>query len=362
LERRAFFVGPNASGKSNLLDALRFLRDIVAVGGGLREAVRARGNVAEIRSFAATRNANVRTEVDIGDDTTPSRWTYALEFAARKASGDPYVVNESVLEGVSGKVVLSRPDAVDAADEARLSQTALEQVNSNKPFREIADFLSSISYLHVVPQIVRDTSRSIGANDPFGGDLVERINATPKRTRDSRLQIMQEVLQIAVPQLTDLELEVDKKGVPHLRARYVHWRPQGAWQRQDRFSDGTLRLLGLIWALQESTGPLLLEEPEMSLNAALVSALAPMIAKAARRSRRQVLITTHSADLLADGVDLSEVHLLQVSDQGTEICSSGDLEDVRRLVEGGVPLGEAILPKSKAKGIERLPLLELMTS
>jgi len=33
LTRRAFFVGPNASGKSNLLDALRFMRDLVSVGG-----------------------------------------------------------------------------------------------------------------------------------------------------------------------------------------------------------------------------------------------------------------------------------------------------------------------------------------
>ena len=35
---RAFIVGPNASGKSNLLDALRFLRDLARPGGGLTAA------------------------------------------------------------------------------------------------------------------------------------------------------------------------------------------------------------------------------------------------------------------------------------------------------------------------------------
>ena len=34
LRERQFIVGPNASGKSNLLDIFRFFRDIVKVDGG----------------------------------------------------------------------------------------------------------------------------------------------------------------------------------------------------------------------------------------------------------------------------------------------------------------------------------------
>jgi len=49
LQRRVFLVGPNASGKSNFLDAFRFLYDIVSVGGGFQEAVRKRGGVSSIR-------------------------------------------------------------------------------------------------------------------------------------------------------------------------------------------------------------------------------------------------------------------------------------------------------------------------
>jgi predicted ATPase len=45
LSRRVFLVGPNASGKSNLLDVFRFLHDVVSVGGGLEEAVRKRQGV-----------------------------------------------------------------------------------------------------------------------------------------------------------------------------------------------------------------------------------------------------------------------------------------------------------------------------
>ena len=39
LTDRVFVIGPNASGKSNLLDVLSFLRDIAKAGGGLQGAV-----------------------------------------------------------------------------------------------------------------------------------------------------------------------------------------------------------------------------------------------------------------------------------------------------------------------------------
>lgn len=39
LQDRLFLVGANASGKSNFLDAFRFLRDIALSGSGFREAV-----------------------------------------------------------------------------------------------------------------------------------------------------------------------------------------------------------------------------------------------------------------------------------------------------------------------------------
>jgi predicted ATPase len=362
LDNRAFFIGPNASGKSNLLEALKFLRHIVADNGGFQEAVSALGGVGELRNVIARSKPNISIEIDLGNDEELKQWTYILEFNADGLSKRPNIVREIVLKSGEQLPLCNRPDAADTADTARLSQTALQQVNTNLHYRPIADFLRSIRYLHVVPQIIREPQRSSGKDDPYGGDLIERINATPKKTRDARLKRMEAALQIAVPQLENLELEIDKKGIPHLRARYNHWRPHGAWQREDRFSDGTLRLLGLIWALQESGGPLLLEEPELSLNAGVSAKLAPMFARAARKSGRQIIITTHSAELLSDGVDLSEIHLLQPGEKGTEVVSGPSMPDVQRLVDSGLPVGEAILPKAKARDLERLPLLDLMTS
>jgi predicted ATPase len=358
LERRNFFVGPNAAGKSNLLEVIKFLRDIVS-DGGLQAAVERRGGVGELRCLSARSNPNILIEIAIGTDETPNTWTYALEFTSHKNSG-PLVVREEIGSSEQSELILKRPESEDKADEFRLSQTALEQVSLNRPYREIVDFLRSVQYLHVVPQMIRDPERQHRKHDPFGSDLIERIASTSPRSRNARLSRMEEALKIAAPQLQQLELKIDKKGIPHLRGKYAHWRPQGAWQREDKFSDGTLRLLGLIWSLQERGGPLLLEEPELSLNSAVVRHLAPLISRAMRRSDRQVLIATHSADLLSNSVRLEEVHLLRVGREGTEVVSGVDLADVKLEIDAGIPLAEALLPKSAAANADQLSLLDLL--
>ena len=75
------------------------------------------------------------------------------------------------------------------------------------------------------------------------------------------------------------------RGTPHLRGRYQHWRAQGAWQSEEQFSDGTLRLMGLLWAAMDKGGPLLLEEPELSLHPEIVRVLPQMLARVQRRGR-----------------------------------------------------------------------------
>ena len=78
IQNRVFLVGPNASGKSNLLDAFRFLRDIASEGGGLQEAIRKRGGLSAVRSLSARQNPDVMLEVLLGDDENTRSWKYEL--------------------------------------------------------------------------------------------------------------------------------------------------------------------------------------------------------------------------------------------------------------------------------------------
>ena len=355
LERRAFLVGPNASGKSNLLDAVRFLHDIVDIGGGFQEAIGRRHGVSRIRSLSARKNPTVAVDIEIGNDENRTIWSYRLELA-QDNQRRPFVKRETVSH--LGVQVLDRPDSQDHSDPARLGQTHLEQVNVNKDFREVVEFLQAVRYLHIVPQLVREPDRSIGRrNDPFGGDFLEIVAAANSRTQGARLRRIRDALRVAVPQLQELDLARDAKGAPHLRGRYEHWRARGAWQTEEDFSDGTLRLVGLLWALLQGDGTLLLEEPELSLHPDVISYVPQMFGRIQSRSGRQILVSTHSPDLLRDeDIDPREVLLLQPGPEGTNVRPASSYEDLVELLASGIPLGEAVLPLTRPSGVQQLAL------
>lgn len=354
IERRMFVVGPNASGKSNLLDVFRFLHDVVSVGGGFQDAVERRGGVSRLRCLAARRSSDIVIEVHIGD-LDRSEWRYLLHFS-QDSRQTPLVKRECVWR--NGDEVLRRPNLDDEKDPERLTQTHIEQVNVNKEFREVAEFLGSIKYLHIVPQLVREPDRSVGRrNDPYGGDFLEQVARTPEKTRTARLRRIGEALRIAVPQLRDIEMSRDQRGTPHLRGRYEHWRPHGAWQTEDQFSDGTLRLMGLLWAVLDGQGPLLLEEPELSLHSEVVRILPQMFARIQRQTGRQILVSTHSRDLLNDsGIGWDEVLLLIPTPDGTSVTLAKGFAEVRSLLEGGLSMGDIVIPKTRPADAAQLSL------
>jgi len=355
LQNRVFLVGPNAAGKSNLLDVFRFLRDLASPGGGFQEAIRRRGGVSAIRCLAARRYPDIELRVVVEPPQANTRWEYELAFkqdAQRRAR----ISKEKVVR--DGQVLLMRPNDDDKQDPARLTQTHLEQVNVNRSFRELASFFESVRYLHIVPQLVREPDRSVGrSNDPFGGDFLEQIAKTQERTRVARLNRIRDALRVAVPQLAEIELARDDRGTPHLRGKYEHWRPQGAWQTEDQFSDGTLRLMGLLWVAMEGGGPLLLEEPELSLHPEIVRYLPQMFARVQRRTGRQIILSTHSPDLLRDeGIGLDEVLLLRPGSEGTEVTPAGAFQEIRDLLQGGMTLADAVIPKTRPARADQLAL------
>ena len=355
LQKRVFLVGPNASGKSNFLDVFRFLHDLVSVGGGFQEAIERRGGVSAIRALAG-RAPEVVIQVEIGSNGSDvADWRYELSFAQEKPR-TPVIRHEAVYK--RGKPVFTpRPDPADRRDPERLKQTYLEQTNTNEAFREIAQFFAAVEYRHIVPQLVRDSERYVGRErDPFGGDFLEQIVGTPKAKRDPRLRRIEEALRLAVPQLTDIETDRDAMGRPHIRSKYRHWRPSGSWQTEDQFSDGTLRLMGLLWASLDGVGTLLLEEPELSLHPGVVRFLPQMFARLQRRTKRQIMMSTHSPDLLSDeGIGTDEVFLLTPTREGTEIRPAAAFDDVVALVESGLPMADAIMPRTQPEGTEQLP-------
>jgi predicted ATPase len=336
LADRVFVVGANATGKSNFLDVFRFLKDLAVDGGGLTNALNAenRGGIKAMRSLFSRKYPNIGVEVDC--DIDGFQWTYTLVLTEH--NGIALVEDETVR--CNGEEVYDRLDS----DDTELARaTALEQPSLNRNFRPLRE-------------LVRKPTRE---DDRFGKglgtQLIGAIADTSDRERTRRLKRIEKALKSVVPQFSELQIERDKKtGQPHLRAKFEHWRPNGGWQDESAFSDGTLRLLGLLWYLLDGAGPLLLEEPEISLHAEIVWRLPGIVAQLNERTSRQVIITSHSQEMLNDpGIDPSEIILLEREAKGPTTASQGS--DDGGLVDASkrsMPLGELLRDRTRAKDVE----------
>lgn len=369
LGARTFIIGANASGKSNFLDALRFLRDVAKQSGGLQYAVESRGGIKKIRCLSARNRSNVRIEVHLADMSSQTmKWIYVLDFKHTGGGvfkNEVIINNEKVWSEEKMEWILNRTKDSQKEDSETIKFTHLEQITANKRFREIASFFTDLQYLNIVPVLVRDSDSYILSRDKedfYGRNFIERVSKMNEKTKNSYFSKINQVLKIAVPQLEELKLIKDENGVPHVETRYNHWRAKGNKQREDQLSDGTLRLIGLLWSLLDGTETVLLEEPEINLHSEIIKLLPEFISKMQRKKNniRQVIITTHSYDLLdSKMIGLNEVIVLTPTSEGTKITSADNLPDVKKLIQAGLTMAEATVPVTKPSEIEKFSQLNI---
>jgi predicted ATPase len=366
LAQCSYIIGPNASGKSNLLDVFRFLRDICKpAGGGLQKAIEDRGGISKLRCLHARRNSEIRLEIHFSENFEGQAplWKYILGFNSPAKKSQPVLISyEEVWH--KDERILSRPDRDDKNDERLLTETHLEQIRANKDFREIADFFGSVTYLHLVPQLLKFGDRIGGnllENDPFGQGFLERIAKCQEKQRNFRLKKINNALSVAVPHFKELRFNKDEiTGKPHLEALYGHHRPNAGWQREDQFSDGTLRLLGILWALLEGSSLLLIEEPELSLNEAVIEQLPALMEGINKNNRqgRQIFISSHSEALLNNkGIDGNSIVILEPTVEGT-VARSINVSEKKGL-EAGLSPADILLTKTRPEKIEQLGQMSL---
>ena len=363
LEQRVFIIGNNGTGKSNLLDALRFLHDIAKQGGSLYHAVEKRGGFRYIRSLFAGRNNKVSIGVEVVDETAEDKkvvWHYDLTLKNEGKGKHRILVEKEVVKKLSytkGEVgenkeeeILDRPNDNDMSDDENLTQTALEQILVNKDFRELAHFFARLRYLHMVPQLIRHADEFQGKmleDDPFGQGFLSQMSDLNKRTRDSRLRRMTKSIQTIKPEFSNFEYLLNNKGRPNLRFKYDDWRRDGTFLNEQHLSDGELRFIGLIWTLMENNNVTMLEEPELSFNEGIIKALPSIFYKALRdrkKKTRQVILTTHSGALLSDkGIGGEEVVLLrQISKGRSEAKIVSNIKEIKGELDAGLPISQTV--------------------
>jgi predicted ATPase len=315
-----FLVGRNGSGKSNFLDALRFVAD--GLRASLDQAVRSRVSIYDI-----TRRGPGRTFWILLQLWSPDQLIITYDFVILAHSpGSFEVVAEELqidLESgeplayyavESGSVVRSSMENPPAAYADRLY---LVSASGLPEFRPAYDALSSMAFYDFSPEAMRRFQA------PDTGELLRRdgsnIASVIGRIGNEQPQILERITQYMgaiLPGLEKIE-RVALGPVETLKFKQMAGEPLAPhefflWN----MSDGTLRALGsLVAAFQfagrEKTAGLIgIEEPENSLHPAATAALMDALREAATRT--QILITSHSPDLL-DQLDLDNEVLLAVS-------------------------------------------------
>ena len=80
-----------------------------------------------------------------------------------------------------------------------------------------------------------------------------------------------------------------------------------------------------------------------------------MFARMQRRTGRQILVSTHSPELLRDdGIGLDEVLLFLPDDEGTWVTAMTEKPDVRQLLDNGLTLADVVIPQTRPAQSQQL--------
>jgi len=319
-----YLVGANGSGKSNFLDAMHLVRD--ALAGSLDNALNERGGIAEVRrrSSGHPTHFGIRLEFVLPDGR---KGHYAFNIGALKNGGYEVQTEECVIGGVGkgpffqverGKVKRSSESTFPALTSDRL---ALVAASGLVDFRPLFDALVSMGFYNLNPKVMRELQKPQEGRllKPVGENIANVIGHL-ERTAPQQIAVIQEYLQTVVPMvhgverrtigpMETLEFRQDMAGSAH------------PWKfLAQNMSDGTLRALGVLTALFQGNpdyAPTLvcIEEPETALHPAASAALREALNRAA--SQTQVIVTSHSPDLL-DDPNLDVDALLAVVSEGGE--------------------------------------------
>ena len=339
-------IGANASGKSNILDTLRFLAEAMR-GRDFREPVAARGGLVHLAwKGEQASEITLRTSFDVGDRRI--EWRVSLkrqgyEFRAREtvhdvAPGDAPRQLVDCVEGSGwwwsekGKVPLKLPPTACAL--------AAAAADASFAARDVASFVERWGFYDPSPSLLRRASRSNEASilDPFGRNLAARLHtlkATDPQTFERIISATRGVL--GVPESIDFRVSDQQDSVYFVQEEKGLEFPV----HQVGASSGTLRILALMTALFGHTGSGLIgiEEPENQVHPAALEAFAEYLREAT--SGVQVVLTTHSP-LLLDCLNVPEaVCIVRRTANGTEAQREDDPAAVRSaLQESGFSLGE----------------------
>lgn len=328
-------VGRNGSGKSNFLDALRFVVDSLQTS--LVHAMKTRGGVDAVRrrSTGHPRNFSVELEINLVEGKTA---VYGFEIGSQPEGG--FFVKQERLKVLNARNQITAEYRVIEAKVIRASAEKMPPASRDRlylvnaaglpEFRGVYDELSAMGFYNLNPEAIKELQ------SPDAGELLHRDGGNIASVigrlsidQPKALARIKSYLKTIVPGILDLHrIGLGPRETLEFRQEVVGsthpWKFYAA-----SMSDGTLRALGTLVAvtqLAERKRPVRLigiEEPETALHPAAAGALMDALREAA--SHTQIVVTSHSPDLVEQADLKTDMILAVQSQQGTTQIGPIDL-------------------------------------
>jgi predicted ATPase len=296
-------VGPNGSGKSNFVDALAFVRQCLV--DSIELAFKSRGGIGAVRRQSGSHPTHIGIRLGIRlDDNRLAE--YAFEIAANSTERFRVARERCLVSSFLGVEhrfeirdgVFNRPIA-GIRSQVAPDRLALYAASATEEFRPVYDFLTAMRTYSVHPQRLRELQEPDPGDflKPDGSNaaaVLKRISEQrPKHDYDRLCRLLGRVV-------------AGIEGIEHHalgQMETLRFRQDIGLKDPWRFdalnmSDGTLRVLGLLLAVYQpgAISVLGIEEPEATVHPAVAELIIEVLMDAARE--RQVLLTTHSPELL----------------------------------------------------------------
>jgi predicted ATPase len=345
------FIGANASGKSTILDALRFLHEGV-IERDFRPPVDSRGGIVHL-AWKGEEATQIELVANFEDVQTTYNWSVRLtreghDFSVRESlhqsrgSAPPLLLLEADrgrgwwLSGTKGdRVVL-------AAQPPTICALAAASVDQSFPARYVCEYVGRWGFYDPSPYLLRRDWSGLDPSrfDPYGRNLAERLLALRNSSPDALAEIVSATQTVlGLPSMIELRESRNSED----RVDFIlHERGLKFPVQQVSVSSGTLRILALMTAFFGEAGSNLIgiEEPENYLHPTASAAFAQCLLMA--RDRVQVLVTTHSPLLLDCLNEPAAVHVVRRSDErGTYVTREANPQAVAQALKAsGFGLGE----------------------
>ncbi|MDP3103025.1 MAG: AAA family ATPase [Candidatus Methanoperedens sp.] len=375
------FVGANASGKSNFIQILKFLRDIK--NHGLDNAISMQGGVEYLRninlgqsdelslevttddlfmSFLPETNINERIRIDryetiykiiikfknevagyeMSDETIAQKCNFVK--LVRNNSDEKNKFDEKEIHG-KGEILISRlngkinfnstqPDEVKIKEEDILPPFLRNDKESKSLLLQylyfISPFFSDFSIYDIDPKLPKKATPITGKADlEEDGSNLAIVLKNILENEDNKRKLSNLVRDV-LPFVEEIGVEklADRSLIFKLREIYS----ENQYLPASFLSDGTIYITALIIALYFDSKPIIIiEEPERNIHPYLISRLINMMKEVSEE--KQIIITTHNPEVIKHA-GLENIYLVSRDKEGfSTISKPSEKEEIKIFLE-----------------------------